>query len=76
MLLVGIAPPENLVIDWINNVERDDDLQNWVGGSGGGFWWAQNIALLDAAEVMASNPIEGEPCKIDYSVNQQPAGHG
>jgi len=64
-LLVGSVPPCSLVDDWINNVDRDDDLQQWVGNSGGP-WWAQNIAILDAAETLADQPIEGPVKEICY----------
>ena len=66
-LIVGKEPPEKLVRDWINGVDYENcnDLQQWVGKSGGP-WWAQNIAVLDACKAMADNPIEGEPEIIDY----------
>lgn len=56
--------PVDLVDDWINGVDRDDDLQNWVGSYGPA--WCQNIALLDAASVMADQPIDGAQDEIDY----------
>ena len=72
--ITGSSPPSDLVSDWVNGVERDDDLQNWVGSLGRyAPWWAQSIAILDACAVMASNPIEGEPDKIDYSQPMQRA---
>lgn len=66
--IIGVYPPKKLVHDWINGIERDDDLQQWVGGCGGyAPWWSQSIAILDACECIAMNPADGEQDKIDYN---------
>jgi hypothetical protein len=57
--LVGAEPPAELVDAWINDVDRDDDLCQWVGSAPNTPSWTQNIAVLDAASVLASNPCEG-----------------
>ena len=56
--IVNVKPPENLVADWLNHGEMACDLQQWVGKYAPN--WCQNIAVLDAAHLMASNPCEGE----------------
>ena len=62
--LTGRIPPESMVDEWLGNVEVNGAhrLQDWVGEAAlpGNVGWAQNIAILDAAEVLAEQPIEGD----------------
>jgi hypothetical protein len=63
LLVGGKFPPKDLLEDWIEGVEwsKKESLQDWVGSHMGGvIWWAQAIAVLDAAHVLASQPEEGE----------------
>jgi hypothetical protein len=57
--IVGATPPNNLVGDWLNHIDRDDDLCQWVGSAPNAPTWVQNIAVLDAAKAMADAPCEG-----------------
>ncbi len=59
-LITGAMPPSELVDCWVAGVERPDDLQNWVGELRFLPEWCQNIGALDAADAMASAPVEGE----------------
>ncbi len=61
--LVGKAPPDQYVVDWLEGNETKHgtwELQNWVGENiPDSLGWAQAIAILDAAEALAQNPEEG-----------------
>jgi len=52
-------PPAELVRDWLNPDSDGCALQNWVGEEET-LHWVQNIAILDAARMMADQPCEGE----------------
>ncbi len=55
LLCGGNRPPETMVAGWIN---RDsEELQAFAVQYGPS--WAQGIGLIDAAELMANNPVEG-----------------
>lgn len=68
-LLTGEEPPLALARNWAIGVS--DDLQDWVGNTGGP-WWCQNIAIIDAATTMADQPIEGRPDAINYAKPARP----
>lgn len=61
-LMCGAEPPLEYCQEWIDNVEVDHAhrLQNWVGMQESTPFWVQNIGLIDAAQVMADTPTEGE----------------
>lgn len=69
MVLTGAPnePPDAFIAEWFDkdSTRVDDRLKNWVGGQPGVPWWAQAIAVIDAARIMADQPIEGSP-SIDY----------
>ena len=75
MVLTGAPnePPGTFLVAWFDKSSKrvDDRLQNWVGQQPGVPWWVQNIAVIDAAHVMADQPIEGSD-GIDYE-NPTPA---
>jgi hypothetical protein len=57
--IVGSIPPDYLVYDWLNNIDRDNDLCQWVGSAPNTPTWVQSIAVLDAAKAMADSPCDG-----------------
>lgn len=75
MVLTGAPnePPGAFIAEWFDkdSTRVDDRLQNWVGGQPGVLWWAQAIAVIDAARIMADQPIEGSP-SIDYENPTEP----
>jgi len=77
MVLTGAPnePPGAFVAEWFdkNSKRVDDRLQNWVGQQPGVPWWAQAIAVIDAARIMADQPIEGSD-GIDYENPTNEAG--
>lgn len=54
----GVLPPLNLCKGWVAEGSDDLRLQDWVCCNMG-VQWAQSIAILDAAQQMADNPVEG-----------------
>ena len=69
-LIVGETPPEYLITNWLDDTEDPDSwdtIQNWIGETGGGPWWIQNIGILDMVRAGADAPVEGEPELIDYN---------
>lgn len=75
MVLTGAPhePPDAFIVEWFDkdSTRVDDRLQNWVGMQPGVPWWAQAIAVIDAARIMADQPIEGSP-SIDYENPTEP----
>lgn len=59
-LLTGATPPADMVAGWIDPRVDDHRLQDWIGLQKGTPCWAQNIAIADAAHVIAEQPVEGE----------------
>lgn len=55
LLCNGVSPSSRMVDDWI--AERNDDLQDFACTHGPS--WAQGIAVIDAAQIMADQPTEG-----------------
>ena len=56
-LLCGKEPPADMVAGWLDKGADDHGLQEFAIEHGPA--WCQGIALLDAANVMASQPTEG-----------------
>ena len=61
-ILCAAEPPSEFVSEWLANVDVDGvhRLQEWVLNQEATPSWAQGIGVLDAAHVMASQPVEGE----------------
>lgn len=61
ILCGGAVPPQEFVTEWISNIEVNGEhrLQGWVLSQPGSIPWAQGIAILDAATVLANGPEEG-----------------
>lgn len=57
----GAVPPAEFVEEWLGGIEVDGahQLQNWILSQPGHVAWAQGIAILDAAAVLAGQPEEG-----------------
>jgi hypothetical protein len=64
-LLCGGKRPSNAMVQgWLDNTS--EELQNFAASHGPA--WAQGIGLLDAARVMADQPVEG----VDHEMAPQP----
>jgi hypothetical protein len=59
VLCGGTQPPLGEVAAWLDKEADNHDLQEWVVNNKA-VWWAQGIAVLDAAHVLADQPEEGE----------------
>ena len=65
--ICGKMPPDNLVTDWLSE-DGSNGLQDWVGNNlPKSIEWSQCIAILDAADTIASQPEEGQPERFDYN---------
>lgn len=63
-------PPAEFVSEWLANIEVTGmaRLQHWVLSQPGSIAWAQGIAILDAAAVLAGQPEEG----CDHEMPDEP----
>jgi hypothetical protein len=62
-IMCGAEPPLKMCEMWINNEQDEhasDPLQNWVGMQKSTPKWAQCIVTIEAAQVWADSPEEGE----------------
>jgi len=61
-LMCGAPPPPDMCQEWIDNVQVNyaDRLQAWVVNQPGTPYWVQGIVTIEAAEVWADSPEEGE----------------
>ncbi len=71
--LTGAWPPLMLCKEWL--ADDGDRLQSWVNEQPGTPGWVQGIAIIDAAKVLANQPVEGdghEPLfDEDWTMNDQ-----
>lgn len=61
-IMCGAPPPLSYCEMWVRNEQDEgaaDPLQNWVGMQKTPHW-AQCIVTIEAAEVWANTPVEGE----------------
>ena len=74
-ILCGAKPPQKLVTAWLRDEDIYPNLQNWILGQKIPIW-AQGIVLLDAAELMASTPVEGVGYGVHFPRTRAEGGEG
>lgn len=69
LLCNGHRPPPEMLVAWLD-VNRDDhSLQNFAAVHGPS--WAQGIAVIDAARVLADQPTEGLNHEMEHTPSQE-----
>lgn len=63
-LLCGKRPPDDMLAGWLADDER---LQQFACAHGPA--WAQGIAVIDAARILAGQPVEGERHEAELPVS-------
>lgn len=61
--MCGATPPLEYCEMWVNNetdATNSESLQDWIGMQSKVPSWAQNIVTIEAAQVWAGQPVEGE----------------
>lgn len=58
-VLCGEPPPAGVVAAWFEPGSDSEELQNWAAAKCR-MPWAQGIVVIDAAEVLADEPAEGD----------------
>ena len=55
LLCLGNRPSDKLITDWIEHTS--EELQRFCSNNGPS--WAQGIVIIDSAEILANDPVEG-----------------
>jgi hypothetical protein len=59
VLCGGNEPPQDALEDWLDQAKDSFALQEWAVEHAV-LSWAQGIAVIDAASILADQPVEGE----------------